>query len=381
MLNKDEYNQEEYAEYYRQETEGVRVRNEEKQSRSLIGKLLILLILLALAIAGYFGYKAMKSNNSTTEEDIDKSLKVSIEPSLPKSVQETTQDTPKESEETTLQNKESVEEKVPEIEVIKTKKVKTPKIEVVETKKAETPQPTQSEPTSPQQTEVQQTKVVQVQKNNSVETVESAVTSEVTKAVSNEKKISPKEIATIVAAVMKQMKENKKSEQSAKVVEVVDEKENSLLIDELSNSEVDSVSADLTQPSKSVEISESTKVDHSQKQIDVYNKVSVEGVSGSDSLSQLAMQINQEIINNPQISSTTTTTNEEDKEYSNKIKKEVVVRQKEMRIIVVRKGDTLGKIAKRAYGDAMEYRRIYEANPEVTNPNRIYIGQKLRIPN
>jgi len=48
---------------------------------------------------------------------------------------------------------------------------------------------------------------------------------------------------------------------------------------------------------------------------------------------------------------------------------------------VVKKGDTLGKIAKRAYGNAMAYKKIYQANPEVTRPDRIYIGQKLRIPN
>lgn len=45
------------------------------------------------------------------------------------------------------------------------------------------------------------------------------------------------------------------------------------------------------------------------------------------------------------------------------------------------KGDTLGKIAKAHYGNAMKYPVIFEANkPMLENPDRIYPGQVLRIP-
>ena len=45
------------------------------------------------------------------------------------------------------------------------------------------------------------------------------------------------------------------------------------------------------------------------------------------------------------------------------------------------KGDSLSKIAKHFYGDAMKYPTIFEANkPMLTNPDRIYPGQVLRIP-
>jgi len=45
-------------------------------------------------------------------------------------------------------------------------------------------------------------------------------------------------------------------------------------------------------------------------------------------------------------------------------------------------GDTLGKIAKKFYSDAMKYPIIFEANkPMLTNPDLIYPGQVLRIPN
>lgn len=45
------------------------------------------------------------------------------------------------------------------------------------------------------------------------------------------------------------------------------------------------------------------------------------------------------------------------------------------------KGDTLSKIAKAHYGDAMKYPVIFEANrPMLTDPDKIYPGQTLRIP-
>ena len=44
-------------------------------------------------------------------------------------------------------------------------------------------------------------------------------------------------------------------------------------------------------------------------------------------------------------------------------------------------GDTLGKIAKSYYGNAMKYPVIFEANkPMLTDPDKIYPGQVLRIP-
>ena len=47
----------------------------------------------------------------------------------------------------------------------------------------------------------------------------------------------------------------------------------------------------------------------------------------------------------------------------------------------VASGDTLGKIAKHYYGNAMKYPMIFEANkPMLTDPDKIYPGQVLRIP-
>jgi nucleoid-associated protein YgaU len=47
----------------------------------------------------------------------------------------------------------------------------------------------------------------------------------------------------------------------------------------------------------------------------------------------------------------------------------------------VEKGDTLSKIAQAVYGDMMKYPIIFEANkPMLTDPDKIYPGQVLRIP-
>ena len=44
-------------------------------------------------------------------------------------------------------------------------------------------------------------------------------------------------------------------------------------------------------------------------------------------------------------------------------------------------GDTLSGIAKKYYGDPMQYPRLFEANREVIkDPDLIYPGQKIRIP-
>lgn len=53
----------------------------------------------------------------------------------------------------------------------------------------------------------------------------------------------------------------------------------------------------------------------------------------------------------------------------------------ESNFYTVQSGDTLGKIAQQHYGAANKYTVIFEANkPMLTDPDKIYPGQKLRIP-
>ena len=48
---------------------------------------------------------------------------------------------------------------------------------------------------------------------------------------------------------------------------------------------------------------------------------------------------------------------------------------------VVQKGDSLSKIAKREYGDANDWPRIFEANRDIIkDPDLIHPGQTLKIP-
>jgi nucleoid-associated protein YgaU len=55
--------------------------------------------------------------------------------------------------------------------------------------------------------------------------------------------------------------------------------------------------------------------------------------------------------------------------------------QAEVEYYIIQKGDTLSAIAKRYYGKASDYPRIFEANREVIkNADLIYPGQKIRIP-
>jgi nucleoid-associated protein YgaU len=52
-----------------------------------------------------------------------------------------------------------------------------------------------------------------------------------------------------------------------------------------------------------------------------------------------------------------------------------------MKTYEVVSGDSLSKIAKREYGNANEWKRIYEANQDILkNPDKIYPGQMLKIP-
>ena len=51
------------------------------------------------------------------------------------------------------------------------------------------------------------------------------------------------------------------------------------------------------------------------------------------------------------------------------------------RIYEVVSGDSLSKIAKREYGDANKWNKIFEANSDlIKDPNKIFPGQKLKIP-
>ena len=59
----------------------------------------------------------------------------------------------------------------------------------------------------------------------------------------------------------------------------------------------------------------------------------------------------------------------------------IAVEEPEAQFHTVASGDSLSKIAKTYYGNAMKYPVIFDANkPMLKDPNLIYPGQVLRIP-
>ena len=57
------------------------------------------------------------------------------------------------------------------------------------------------------------------------------------------------------------------------------------------------------------------------------------------------------------------------------------IQREESQYYTVKKGDSLSKIAQQYYGDPMKYPTIFEANkPMLSDPDKIYPGQVLRIP-
>lgn len=61
---------------------------------------------------------------------------------------------------------------------------------------------------------------------------------------------------------------------------------------------------------------------------------------------------------------------------------EIAAKEPEARYHTVVEGDWLSKIAKTYYGDANKFNVIFEANkPMLSDPDKIYPGQVLRIPN
>jgi nucleoid-associated protein YgaU len=227
--------------------------------------------------------------------------------------------------------------------------------------------------------ETESREIESVEKPNEKEIVRKEV-----EAVTNSSKMNPEDIANIVQMVMQKMnKENRKEtqkdspimEQSGGEDKNREQNQESKLINSLKDTEVDLLSSEgaIDGISKS---DSNKKATVSDKKTDTYNKViiSKDKQGATDELSRLSNELSNVIDAEGAIKS-------DSSEYTDVVKKEVRERKKEMRYIIVKKGDTLGKIAKRVYGNVMDYKKIYEANPDILRrPDRIYIGQKLRVP-
>lgn len=201
-------------------------------------------------------------------------------------------------------------------------------------------------PQSPQLIAYQKEQIKHIQENATDTTKLPKVDKSINTTVEETKNISQKDIALIVQIIMAQM--NTKKELSLE---------------------------------KQLATVESTKFTPKQlKESNHYNKVILnnnqveadETVQNSE-LVKLTNNMNH-ILEEPVADKIAT-------DYSTSIKKEVAFRENEMRVIVVKKGDTLSRIAKKAYGDYNAYPKIFSANPEIIkNPDQIFEGMRLRIP-
>jgi len=329
MLNKDEYNQDEYNDYYAQEIKDAEISgrgNSEGGGKRIIFIILLLLLIIAL---GYFGWKSINSSNSAPTNIGDTNIA---------------------SNDVTTQKDKN--------EVVKKTIVKESSVQ----------EPISKEP-------IEQKKPITQEENIAKEVQNIASTD------SSNGKMSPEDIANIVQMVMKKMNQEKNKEAITVKTETkptednIEQIQDSKLLESLSNSEVDSLSTVSDNINAIIEIDKSKKASSSDTP-NTYNKVVLDEKSGksSDELSKLSDEISNVINTEESISKNNTS-------YTQEIAKEVKTREKEMRYITVKKGDTLGKIAKKVYGNVMYYKKIYEANPDILRrPDRIYIGQKLRIP-
>jgi nucleoid-associated protein YgaU len=314
MLNKDEYNQDEYNDYYAQETRGAEISSRKNSGGSKKIVFIILLLLLIMALA-YFGWKSMNSSK-TVPTKIEKTDIV--------------------SEEIVTKGEKSVLSKE--------------------------------------------------------EQKEPAMTTQITKKVQNivstdsNDKMNPEDIANIVQMVMQKMNKDKSKELTSSqsttspsttkpIEDSSDQFQDSKLLKSLSDSEVDSLSSISDDIDTITEKDNNKKASNSDKP-NTYNKVILDDKAGnsSDELSKLSDEISSVI-------DTEESKPKDNTNYIQSITKEAKTRKKEMRYITVKKGDTLGKIAKRVYGNVMDYEKIYVANPDIVRrPDKIYVGQRLRVP-
>ena len=119
--------------------------------------------------------------------------------------------------------------------------------------------------------------------------------------------------------------------------------------------------------------------------IDRFNKVDVsETVQKTTAVrrltlaEQIANAVTDEKVNTPTVDAEYVEASLKD--YVETLDTESKERANEMRTIRVKRGDSLWRLAARAYGSGFEYPRIYKANPHLTDPDKIREGEFLQVP-
>ncbi len=211
------------------------------------------------------------------------------------------------------------------------------------------------------------------EENTQVKETSTGVNSNVQTAVNNVAnkvagtKLSKEDLATIAKLVAAELKKS-----NTQKIEAKGEDKN--LVQALQAAPTD------TLKEQNVDVTKVAKADiqakATNKKIDTFNKVVVKPQEGGDDeFAKLTQEIDA-ILQSKDVQEV-----QQSNKYNKIIEAETAQREKELRFYVVKKGDTLSSIARKVYGKSSLYRKIYEANPDlIKNPNRIYIGMKLRVP-
>ena len=180
--------------------------------------------------------------------------------------------------------------------------------------------------------------------------------------------INAEQIATITKSIITQIKQDSTNKS-------IPTDKNNALYTKLMKSSVDTLDdrkLDLTATNATISADEKNST--TNKQIDDFNKVIVTPKLSKNNISQVYKKFNKVVQERE-------STAIENSSYSKNIKKEVKTRKNAMRIITVKRGDTLSSLAQKAYGKASAYNKIFAANPDlIKNKDKIFIGQKLRVP-
>jgi nucleoid-associated protein YgaU len=350
MLNKDQYNQDEYNDYYKQETEGAEIKGFNEDEGGFMKKAILFLGLIALGVAGYFGFKLF---NTTNQSNTVTKEKIVIK-----------EESSKNTEIETHTN-QTIDDKV--IETIKNNKAKIDEA-VINTEK----------------TAKELENRVKAVDQKIEKTIQAEVATQVQEKLKSNKKLSSDDISKIVNIVMGKMDKEK--------VKTTNSDKDNELLSALENSDNATVNTAPKENKTTAANLESAIVKDIEK-VQTNNKVTVDNSSNNEELTELSEQI-KKLLNMAGVSDSsskvptqaptekvnTETNLDTITNYQNSISKEIEVRTNEMRIIIVKPGDTLNKIAKRAYGNAKSYQKIFDANPDISRADKIYVGQKLRIP-
>ncbi len=176
-------------------------------------------------------------------------------------------------------------------------------------------------------------------------------------------------VAAQLAKTQKLQMQNTQANAQAKNTPQSTNAEDQNLVASLQNAAVDTLQE---QKISTTNVKANVQAHKSKKKIDTFNKVIVQNNDSNDEFSKLTKEID---------SILQSTESSQNSETINALRQEAKTHAKELRFVIVKQGDTLSSIARRVYGRASAYVKIYKANPDlIKNPNRIYIGMKLRVP-